>query len=191
MILGEVGDVRRFPSRHHFASYTAAPIEASSGEVERHRLSRAGNRQLNHALHIVALSNKRNDDRGGAYYATKLAAGKGKKGALRCLKPTPVRHRVPAPRRRPATADAAEPGWAPGGDSSIQRGRLTPQHRHFGAATHRAPPRPYARPSSRVLTQRGAIPAHSLGGCIGTRNRHYRAHGLALALGEGCDRDVP
>jgi transposase len=85
MILGEVGDVRRFPSRHHFASYTAAPIEASSGEVERHRLSRAGNRQLNHALHIVALSNKRNDDRGGAYYATKLAAGKGKKGALRCL----------------------------------------------------------------------------------------------------------
>jgi transposase len=127
MILGEVGDVRRFPSRHHFASYTAAPIEASSGEVERHRLSRAGNRQLNHALHIVALSNKRNDDRGGAYYATKLAAGKGKKGALRCLKPTPVRHRVPAPRRRPATADAAEPGWAPGGDSSIQRGRLTPQ----------------------------------------------------------------
>jgi hypothetical protein len=46
------------------------------------------------------------------------------------------------------------------------------QHRHFGAATHRAPPRPYARPSSRVLTQRGAIPAHSLGGCIGTRNRH-------------------
>lgn len=89
MILGEVGDVRRFPSRHHFASYTAAPIEASSGEVERHRLSRAGNRQLNHALHIVALSNKRNDDRGGAYYATKLAAGKGKKGALRCLKPTP------------------------------------------------------------------------------------------------------
>jgi len=85
MILGEVGDVRRFPSRHHFASYTAAPIEASSGEVERHRLSRAGNRQLNHALHIVALSNKRNDDRGGAYYATKLAAGKGTKGALPCL----------------------------------------------------------------------------------------------------------
>jgi transposase len=87
MILGEVGDVRRFPTRHHFATYSGvAPIEVSSGEVERHRLSRAGNRQLNHALHIVALSNKRYDRRGGSYYAKKIAAGKGKKGALRCLK---------------------------------------------------------------------------------------------------------
>lgn len=87
MILGEVGDVRRFPTRHHFASCTGvAPIEVSSGEVERHRLSRAGNRQLNHALHIIALSNKRYDPQGGSYYAKKLAAGKGKKGALRCLK---------------------------------------------------------------------------------------------------------
>jgi len=86
MILGEVGDVRRFPSRHHFATYTGtAPIEVSSGEVQRHRLSRAGNRQLNHALHIVALSNKRYDPRGATYYAKKVAAGKGKKGALRCL----------------------------------------------------------------------------------------------------------
>ena len=87
MILGEVGDVRRFPSRHHFATYSGvAQIEVSSGEVERHRLSRAGNRQLNHALHIIALSNKRYDSRGSAYYAKKLAAGKGKKGALRSLK---------------------------------------------------------------------------------------------------------
>jgi transposase len=87
VILGEVGDVRRFPSKAHFASYTGtAPLEASSGEIIRHRLSRAGNRRLNHALHIVALANKRHDPRGAAYYALKLAAGKGKKGALRCLK---------------------------------------------------------------------------------------------------------
>ena len=87
MILGEVGDVRRFPSRHHFATYTGtAPLEVSSGEVNRHRLSRAGNRQLNHALHIIAMSNARTDDRGKAYFAKKVAAGKGKKGALRCLK---------------------------------------------------------------------------------------------------------
>ena len=87
VILGEVGDVRRFPSKHHFATYTGtAPLEVSSGEVVRHRLSRAGNRQLNHALHIVALSHKRYDDRGGEYYAKKVAAGKGSKGALRCLK---------------------------------------------------------------------------------------------------------
>jgi transposase len=87
MILGEVGDVRRFPSRNHFATYTGtAPREVSSGEVNRHRLSRAGNRHLNHALHIAAMSNKRTDPRGSAYFAKKAADGKGKKGALRCLK---------------------------------------------------------------------------------------------------------
>lgn len=87
MILGEVGDVRRFPSRDHFATYTGTvPLEVSSGEVDRHRLSRSGNRRLNHALHIVALSQARTDERGRAYLAKKLAAGKGRKGALRCLK---------------------------------------------------------------------------------------------------------
>jgi transposase len=87
MILGEVGDVRRFPSRNHFATYTGtAPRDVSSGGVNKHRLSRAGNRKLNHALHIIALSNKRYDERGNAYYAKKFNAGKGKKGALRCLK---------------------------------------------------------------------------------------------------------
>jgi len=55
----------------------------SSGGVDKQRLSRAGNRKLNHALHVIALSNKRYDERGAAYYAKKLAAGKGKKGALR------------------------------------------------------------------------------------------------------------
>jgi len=54
--------------------------------VVRHRLSRAGNRRLNHALHVVAVSNKRYDPRGKTYYERKLAAGKGKKGSLRCLK---------------------------------------------------------------------------------------------------------
>ena len=70
-----------------FASYTGtAPLEVSSGDVVRHRQSRAGNRRLNNALHIAALSNKRYDPRGKAYYESKLAAGKGKKGSLRCLK---------------------------------------------------------------------------------------------------------
>jgi transposase len=86
-VLGEVGDVRRFPSKHHFATYNGtAPRQFSSGGVDTRRLSRAGNRKLNHALHIIALSHKRYDQQGGEYYARKLAAGKGKKGALRCLK---------------------------------------------------------------------------------------------------------
>ena len=49
-------------------------------------LSRAGNRQLNHALHMIAIAHRRFDPRGRDYYARKLAAGKGTKGALRCLK---------------------------------------------------------------------------------------------------------
>jgi transposase len=86
-ILGEVGDIARFTTADRFASYTGtAPLEVSSGDVVRHRLSRAGNRRLNNALHVVALSNKRYDLRGKAYYERKLAAGKGKKGSLRCLK---------------------------------------------------------------------------------------------------------
>jgi transposase len=55
-ILADVGDVARFPDRAHFASWTGtAPIDASSGEQIRHRLSRAGNRRLNHVLHIATI----------------------------------------------------------------------------------------------------------------------------------------
>ena len=87
VILGEVGDVSRFPTRHHFASFTGtAPLEASSGDVVRHRLNRLGNRQLNHTLHTAAVVHIRYDSRGRAYYDRKKAAGKGSLGALRCLK---------------------------------------------------------------------------------------------------------
>ena len=86
-ILGRVGSVARFPDKAHFASYTGtAPIEASSGEVVRHRLSRAGNRQLNHALHMIAICQVRHATEGRAYYQRKLAEGKSEREALRCLK---------------------------------------------------------------------------------------------------------
>jgi transposase len=79
--------VGRFPSKAHFASYAGtAPVEASSGEVVRHRLSLAGNRKLNYALHMVATCQARSDARGGGYYRKKLAEGKSRKDALRCLK---------------------------------------------------------------------------------------------------------
>ena len=67
--LGEVGDVRRFPSKHHFAAHTGtAPLEASSGQVIRHRLSRAGDRKLNHALYMMAMVQVRRPSTGQAYY---------------------------------------------------------------------------------------------------------------------------
>jgi transposase len=86
-IIGTVGDVTRFPTKAHFASYSGtAPVEASSGEVVRHRLSLAGNRKLNYALHMVAVCQARSDARGGSYYRKKMAEGKSRKEALRCLK---------------------------------------------------------------------------------------------------------
>jgi transposase len=86
-IIGTVGDVTRFPTKAHFASYSGtAPLEASSGEVVRHRLSLAGNRHLNYALHMVVVCQARSDARGGAYYRKKIGEGKSSKEALRCLK---------------------------------------------------------------------------------------------------------
>ena len=87
IILGHAGDVRRFKSRDHFASYNAtAPIEASSGPTKRHRLNQRGNRQLNHAIHIAAITQIRNDTPGRAYYQRKVAEGKSNREALRALK---------------------------------------------------------------------------------------------------------
>jgi transposase len=86
-ILADVGDVARFADRNRFASWTGtAPLDASSGEQIRHRLSRAGNRQMNHMLHIAAATQVRLDTHGRAYYRRKLTAGKTRMEAMRCLK---------------------------------------------------------------------------------------------------------
>ena len=78
----------RFPSKAHFASWDGtAPIGASSGEQVRHRLSRAGNRQINRVLHIMAVVQLRQrDSEGRAYYDRKVAAGKTPREAMRSLK---------------------------------------------------------------------------------------------------------
>jgi transposase len=86
-LAGIVGDVGRFPSKAHFASYAGvAPIEASSGEVVRHRVSLAGNRRLNKVMHMVAVCQARSDPRGRAYYLKKRGEGKSRREAMRCLK---------------------------------------------------------------------------------------------------------
>ena len=83
----EVGDITRFPDRGHFASWNGtAPIDASSGDNVRHRLSRAGNRQINRALHIMATVQLRNPTEGRSYYDRKKAAGKTSMESMRCLK---------------------------------------------------------------------------------------------------------
>jgi transposase len=76
-ILGHVGDPARFPTPERFASYNGtAPIEASSGPTKRHRLNPRGNRKLNHAIHLTAVTQIRHDTPGRAYYERKLAEGK-------------------------------------------------------------------------------------------------------------------
>ena len=87
MILGSVGDIARFPAAGHFASYNAtAPIEASSGNKNRHRLNPRGNRKLNHVLHMAAVSQLRYPSQGRTYYDKKITEGKTPKEAIRALK---------------------------------------------------------------------------------------------------------
>jgi transposase len=86
-ILGEVGDARRFPNTATFAAANGtAPIAASSGRTERHRLNRGGNRRLNHALYMVALTQTRHEPRAVAYLDRLRTIGKSRREALRCLK---------------------------------------------------------------------------------------------------------
>ena len=88
MTLGITRDVRRFSSSDRFAAYSGtAPIEVSSGPNKVYRLSRRGNRQLNHAIHMAAVTQIRNrDSEGRAYYDRKIAEGMSGKSALRALK---------------------------------------------------------------------------------------------------------
>jgi transposase len=87
LILAHVGDPTRFATPARFASYNGtAPIEASSGPRKRHRLNPRGNRKLNHAMHLIAVTQIRHDTPGRVYYDRKLAEGKTKKEALRALK---------------------------------------------------------------------------------------------------------
>jgi len=87
IILAHTKDVGRFPTADHYASYNgSAPIDASSGPRKRHRLNPRGNRQLNHALHIISMSQLSHPGPGRDYYERKLAEGKTHKEALRSLK---------------------------------------------------------------------------------------------------------
>ena len=77
-IIGDIADVSRFPGRDHFASYNGtAPVEVFSGNRKIHRLSLRGNRRINHAIHMAAITQIRHShSQGRAYYDKKLAEGK-------------------------------------------------------------------------------------------------------------------
>lgn len=87
-LIGRTGRASRFPTADAFATYAGvAPIEVASGEHTRHRLSRSGDRQLNSAIHLIAVTQVRmRDSIGRGYYDTKIAEGKSRNEAMRCLK---------------------------------------------------------------------------------------------------------
>jgi len=112
-LLGDIGDISRFRSAAHFASWNGtAPIEASSGDQKRHRLSRAGNRRINRVLHIMAIVQLRHDTAGRAYYRRRVAEGKTTMEALRALKRhlSDVIYQRMALDARPARTNGTGPG---------------------------------------------------------------------------------
>ena len=136
-VIGDVGQVARFPDRDHFAAYNGtAPIEVSSGGRKIWRLSRRGNRRLNHAIHMAAItqiSHAHSDGR--AYYERKIAAGKTCKEALRCLK-RQISDAIFACLQADARRAAAKgPGGQPGNHSVSRAASSHPKRRLFGQAT--------------------------------------------------------
>ena len=125
--VGQTRDISRFENRDRFAAYNGtAPIEVGSGEHHVHRLSRRGNRQLNHAIHMAAITQIRHaHSPGRAYYDRKLAEGKTKKEALRALK-----RRISDALYQRLVADAAAktgPGRQTGTTEQASVTGLTPQ----------------------------------------------------------------
>jgi transposase len=87
ILIGRTAGAERFRSDASFALQSGtAPIPCSSGQRQQHRLNRGGDRQLNHALHIIAITRASHDPTTKAYLERKEAEGKTTKGALRCLK---------------------------------------------------------------------------------------------------------
>lgn len=126
-VVGVTGDIARFPTRDRFAAFNGtAPIEVSSGGRKVWRLSRRGNRTLNHAIHMAAVTQLRfRHSPGRSYYDRKIAEGKTPKEALRALKrriSDALWVAMVADARRAAAASAnsereAGPGGQPGNDS--------------------------------------------------------------------------
>jgi transposase len=168
-VIGDADGVARFASRDHFAAYNGtAPVEVSSGNRKIYRLSLKGNRRLNHAIHMAAITQIRHRHSDGrAYYDKKLAEGKTHKEALRSLKrqiSNTIYARLQADAQSAASTAATGPGGQPGNDSDSSAAGSHPERRLFGQATpepatatlRRATPRRLptpARPAAKKIRQ--------------------------------------
>jgi hypothetical protein len=149
VVIGEVRDVTRFPGRDHFAACNGtAPIEVSSGNRKTCRLSRRGNRRLNHAVHMAAVTQIRQPrSKGRAYFDKKIAEGKTPKEALRALKrqvSNAIFACLQAGARRAAARAGEDPGGQTGNGSAPGAADSHPARRLFGKATPGSPAHPTA-----------------------------------------------
>ena len=138
-VIGDTGDISRFPGKDHFAAYNGtAPVEVSSGGRVIYRLSLRGNRRMNHAIHMAAVTQIRyQHTTGRACYDKKIAEGKTSKEALRALKrqvSDAIYRQMKADARR-AAAGVTGPGGHPGNGSVASVAGLHPADRLFGQAT--------------------------------------------------------
>jgi transposase len=138
IVIGDVRAVSRFPGPDHFAAWNGtAPAEVSSGQRKTCRLSRRGNRRVNHAIHMAAVTQIRyRHSPGRAYYDKKRAEGKTGKEALRALKrqiSDAIFARLQAGARHAASANGPE--GQPGNDSGSSAAGSHPARRLFGQAT--------------------------------------------------------
>ena len=161
-VLADVGDVTRFADRNRFASWTGtAPLDASSGEHNRHRLSRAGNRRVNHVIHIAAVTQLRLDTEGRAYYRRKRAEGKKPLEAIRCLKrrisDALFRQLLADHQRAIRTAEDAGPG---GHCGASLHSSAAGSHPHTGTSDQPLPgPAPTTLPANTALANPHPGPA--------------------------------
>jgi transposase len=148
-LLIDVGDITRFPTKGHFASWNGtAPLDASSGDHVRHRLSRAGNRQLNRTLHIMATVQLRNPSEGRDYYDRKRAAGKTSMEAMRCLK-----RRLSDVVYRAMVNDAAAAMTGPGGHpGATTKSSATGSHPDTGSSNKSLPGPAVTEPTTALPT---------------------------------------
>jgi len=140
IVIGDVVDVSRFANRDHFASYNGtAPIEVSSGPRKIYRLSRRGNRRINHAIHMAAVTQIRHRrSEGRAYYERKVAEGKTGKEALRALKrriSDAIFARLQVDANRAESTAGVGSGGQKGNGSVPSAAGSHPEHRLFGKAT--------------------------------------------------------
>ena len=168
-VIGDVRDVSRFPGRDHFAAWNGtAPVEVSSGKRKIYRLSRRGNRRLNHAIHMAAVTQIRyRHTPGRAYYDKKRAEGKTGKEALRALK-RQISDAIFACLQADARRAANGPGGQPGNDSGSSAAGSHPAHRLFGQATPGPATQPMTpasgQPAPAGLSRLAAIPRERAAG---------------------------